>query len=110
MPMKHYKWIRVEDITPYIKTGDYSDESFALVCKLYSAEGEEYPILSIGIFPNIDYRDSLEGVNISCGFKSKSQESWEVYSAYIPVELFNDVIEMLAEAKNKIENRIDCCH
>jgi hypothetical protein len=105
--MKNYKWIRVNDIIPYVKTEDYSSdiESVALCRRLYSAEGKEYPILSLNIYPNIDFRASLKGVKIACTLKRERQGDWDDYSAYIPVELFDDLVEMLAEAKAKIENQ-----
>lgn len=102
------KWVRVKSEAPYIKSGDFIDpeEDSSLVRRLYSEEGKKYPILCITIHPDIHYtldKAPLSGIKISVSSKPKKGSWWDEYMVTIPLELFSDLEEMLAEVKAKVK-------
>jgi hypothetical protein len=102
------KWIRVQDVTPYIKSGDYVDheEDYSLARRLYSADGKKYPLLDIAIFADSYYsirNEALTGIKISSSYKQKKGDWWDEHAveAYLPLELLPELDEMIAEVKKK---------
>lgn len=102
------EWVRVKDVTPYINAEQYSEE-FGLVKRLYSVKGKEYPLLSVAIYGNFSHSQSEnKGIRIDISFKEKEDSWWDSSSlndcAYISLELFDDLREMLKEAEEKLES------
>jgi hypothetical protein len=104
--MKQRKWYRVHNLAGYVKSEDIMppEEDRSLARRYYTPMDKRYPILAISIHPDILYymdKKPLTGVKISCSLKSKKSEWWDEYEATIPLELFEDLWEMLQEAKLK---------
>lgn len=80
------------------------EEDHALVRRVYSAKGKKYPLLMITIHPDVDHaihKEPLMGIRIGVATKEKKGDWWDDYMAFIPLELFSDLEEMLAEVKKK---------
>ena len=109
--MKEIKWIRVEDVQPYIDSENYSDDfPDKRVRRLYHAKGSDYPLLYISINPNSEYVVSnkpFTGIRIGVAFKEKKDEWWydKAFDAQacIPPQLYDELTDMLAEAKKKFK-------
>lgn len=100
------KWYRVHNLATYIKSEDIMppEEDRSLARRFYTPKGKRYPMLAISVHPDISYymdKKPLTGVKISCSLKSKKSEWWDEYEATIPLELLEDLWEMLQEAKLK---------
>lgn len=106
---KKNKWVRVENVQPYIKDEQYSEES-ALVNRLYSLNGKKYPLLAITIYSNSILGKLTPvkhiGIRVEVSYKSKRNAWWDSYAGnadvYIPTELINDLKEMIVEAEKEI--------
>jgi len=103
------EWTRVKNITPYIKSGDYlsDEEDFSLCRRLYSPKDKKYPLFSIGIDANTSYviKRPFIGIKISFSCKNKRGEWWDEKSdlSCLPLELFDDLKEMMDEVVTKIK-------
>ena len=102
-----YNWVRVTDVTPYIESEDWAQDTCALAHRLYAPEGRQYPLLFIGIYVNIGHsldKKPITGVKVSCSSKQASGEWWDEYgdAGLIPLDLLADLQEMLLEIKSKI--------
>ena len=98
-------WVRVTDMVPYIKTGDWSDEdSYALEKRVYAAEGKAYPLVCIGVCANSEHSvrgKEFRGIRISVSWKREEGAWWDDFDAYIPTQLFPDLYKMLDVVKEK---------
>lgn len=103
------EWERVFNMAPYIETEDFLEDSLydKSIVRNYKANGKKYPLLSIGIHPNLSFAvkgELFSGITISVAFKKKRGDWWESSfseNAVIPLELFDELTEMLQEAKDK---------
>lgn len=104
------RWIKIEDVSPYVETADYvhEREDYSLIRRLYSHEGKKYPIFTISIHANPEYSirgEKLQGLKISSAYKEKEGDWWSSNDSlsYIPLELLDDLGEMLAKVKDKLK-------
>jgi hypothetical protein len=121
-------WTRVTDRQFYVDSNDLEDEGeedhpHRLPHRLYRPKGRRFPLLSIGLYP--DWQDpgtSVEtirgdgtrvithtrpppnGFTMSVSFKPGKGQWWDDRSprAYVPLELCDDLAEMIEEARRKI--------
>lgn len=98
----------VKDASFYVQSEDWSDDRDELVGRLYSFRDQKYPLLNISIWPDLNYRidnsKKITGLVVEIGYKEKSKDFWlaNVKEAIIPVELYDQFMEMMIEAKAKI--------
>jgi hypothetical protein len=119
-------WTRVTDLKFYVEAEDLEDEEEsprALPRRLYRPKGRRYPLLSIGLYSDYESPGEIiemvqkdgsrlithmqgptNGVIVSVSFKSGKGQWWSESGsrAYVPLELFDDLVEMIGEAKQKI--------
>ena len=118
------KWERITDLSKYIETEDVQDPKemdYSLSSRYYKQAGKKsYPLLHIGIHANSSYvvghynratksvkKGELTGIKIGSSFKKKEGDWWEKSdeNAYIPPQLFSDLMEMLEEAKTNLATK-----
>jgi hypothetical protein len=105
--MSTKRWVRVTDIAPYVESEDFTENSTAILYRLYAPEGESYPLIFVAIYGDTkNYLDKapLTGFKMSSSSKQKAGDWWDDWadSSIIPLELLPDVQEMLEEIKSKI--------
>ncbi len=106
---KKIEWTRVEDVSPYVKSENMSDpsEDYSLARRVYSPKGKKYPLLCFSIFGDFAFsvrKEPLSGIRVSVSYKEKAGAWWESSfseDVQIPLELFSELEEMLAEIKTK---------
>jgi hypothetical protein len=107
--MVEVNWVRVTDISFYIQAGDIVESDSEWPYRVYRPKGRKYPLLVIEMAPDLRVYDGHppSGVRICVSYKTRKGEWWtgSVPQAFIPVELFGDLTEMLEEAAKMIRKQ-----
>lgn len=86
------------------------DSSRPLSIRYFGLDGKKWPRLFIVIFPNVFSQDLMlkkpTGIMVEVHHKKKIGDYWDqnYLSKCIPIELYDQFLEMLEEARNKILN------
>lgn len=109
-------WKRINPGKDPRSRGYGEEPDLALVRRHYGQNGRKWPRLTIIIYPVYSFKIPFEerlksapiGFEVCSAYKDKLNASWEdgAFSrAFLPIELYSDLLEMLEEAKNIIDSR-----
>jgi hypothetical protein len=106
-------WIQVKDLTPYIESGNWRNESDPnspyrepLVERAYTEEGQLFPLFSLTIYSD-EFRkcNPTTGIQVEANTKSAHNDGWKDCED-IPLQLVPDLQEMIQEALDKIKAEV----